>query len=160
MKATKFVLSFFALLMISLTFVGGNIADSNNLYPKKVNSISNPQVTALNKSSLTNPTDTKSVSNDTVLLNKDKNEENQVNSNNNQTIDNSVNLQTYSQVSPDTNTIISPTPTLSSEKVITYGAGLIVPVDSQAKALKLGYYCPSWDANPGEMTADYCVTLD
>ena len=35
-----------------------------------------------------------------------------------------------------------------------------VPAESQAEARRLGYYCPSWDAKPGQVAPDICLKLD
>lgn len=45
-------------------------------------------------------------------------------------------------------------------KPVTYQNGKVVPVSSQARAKVAGYYCPSWDAKPGENSTDICVSLD
>jgi hypothetical protein len=43
---------------------------------------------------------------------------------------------------------------------VTYDGGKAIPADSQARAKSAGYYCPSWDATPGKLSALFCVKLD
>lgn len=50
--------------------------------------------------------------------------------------------------------------TAGSTAPATYGGGILVPADSQAKARALDYYCPSWDSQPGRMTPDFCTAID
>ena len=44
-------------------------------------------------------------------------------------------------------------------KPLTAG-GIPVPVKSRNQALKAGYYCPSWDATPGQVASTICIPLD
>ena len=34
-----------------------------------------------------------------------------------------------------------------------------IPVQSREKAKKAGYYCPSWDAQPGEIVSNICIKI-
>jgi hypothetical protein len=47
----------------------------------------------------------------------------------------------------------------NSSKPVTAG-GVPVPSDSQIKAKAKGYYCPSWDAKPGQVASTICIPLD
>lgn len=42
---------------------------------------------------------------------------------------------------------------------ITAG-GVAVPTYLQARAIKAGYYCPSWAAKPGQVSTTICMPLD
>jgi len=46
-----------------------------------------------------------------------------------------------------------------STKPLTAG-GVAVPATWQAKARRLGYYCPSWAATPGQAASGVCLPLD
>lgn len=46
-----------------------------------------------------------------------------------------------------------------ASKPITAG-GREVPAGSAERAKAAGYYCPSWDARPGQVTSFICVKLD
>jgi hypothetical protein len=50
-------------------------------------------------------------------------------------------------------------PNETMNKTMTAG-GMKVPAAYQSKAMKLGYYCPSWDAKPGEISSEICIPLD
>ena len=43
---------------------------------------------------------------------------------------------------------------------VTYAGGRSVPARSQAEAKRVGYYCPSWDPVPGEVSPYYCMSID
>ena len=47
----------------------------------------------------------------------------------------------------------------NSDQTITAG-GQPVPASSQAKAKKLGYYCPSWESKSGNVASTVCIVLD
>jgi hypothetical protein len=47
----------------------------------------------------------------------------------------------------------------TTTNILTAG-GQPVPKAWQAKAKALGYYCPSWDAQPGQISSDICLPLD
>lgn len=54
----------------------------------------------------------------------------------------------------------SPTPPKSTNSQPLRAGGIIVPAAFQSRALRLGYYCPSWDSSPGQITSDICLPLD
>lgn len=58
------------------------------------------------------------------------------------------------------NTSPPPAPKTPASDKATYNNGTPVPDDSQARAKTAGYYCPSWDAKPGEFTPNFCASLD
>ena len=47
----------------------------------------------------------------------------------------------------------------TSNKPLTAG-GVTVPTYLQARARKMGYYCPSWAAKPGQVSTTICLPLD
>lgn len=53
-----------------------------------------------------------------------------------------------------------PAPKDPASDKATYSNGTPVPDDSQTRAKAVNYYCPSWDAKPGELTPDFCASLD
>lgn len=48
----------------------------------------------------------------------------------------------------------------SAQKSPLTAGGAPVPTQWQAKARRLGYYCPSWSAGPGEAASNICIPLD
>ena len=43
--------------------------------------------------------------------------------------------------------------------VLKTTTGLTVPANWVSKAKNLGYYCPSWNAKPGEIVSQICYKL-
>jgi Tfp pilus assembly protein PilV len=59
------------------------------------------------------------------------------------------------------NSVKSSTTNNKQQTLTTVKAGgMTVPTKWQAKAESLGYYCPSWDASPGQITSGVCYPLD
>ena len=52
-------------------------------------------------------------------------------------------------------TVINSQPAASSPACTIKG----VPASLCVKAKSLGYYCPSWDARPGQIVPDYCYKV-
>jgi flagellar basal body-associated protein FliL len=47
----------------------------------------------------------------------------------------------------------------TSSQPLTAG-GVVVPAYLQTRAKKVGYYCPSWAAKPGQVSTTICMPLD
>lgn len=64
------------------------------------------------------------------------------------------------QAKPDApQTTASAKPSPQATTTVTAG-GQSVPEQFWSKARALGYYCPSWDAKPGEIASNACIKLD
>jgi len=65
----------------------------------------------------------------------------------------SHNHHTPASVPPATSHAAAPNQTLTA-------GGEPVPTSEVARAKKAGYYCPSWDAQPGQVSSGVCLPLD